>query len=106
MVLAKLKDSTVEIKDVDDLFRVLKEVRNSEEPLVIRDNGAEIVVPASHRPKRRRMSPEERAKADEEAFLLALGGWKDHIDPDEFMKQVRAGRSSNRPVYEITLPEE
>ena len=106
MVLARLSDATVEIKDVDDLFRVVKEVRGRDEPLVIQHDGTEIVVPASHRPKRRRLTPEERAKADEEAFLSSAGSWRGHIDPDEFMKQVRAGRSSNRPVYEITLPDE
>jgi hypothetical protein len=52
------------------------------------------------------LTPEERAKRDEEAFLSALGSWKDHIDPDEFMRQVREGRGSNRAVYDITLPDE
>lgn len=107
MVVAKLKDSTVEINDIDDLFRVVKEVRGQDEALIIQfDDRHEIIVPASRRPRRRKLTPEEKAKADDEAFLASAGSLKGLFDPDEFMERVREGRSSNRPVYEITLPDE
>jgi hypothetical protein len=93
MVLAKMSDSTVEIKDVDDLMRVLKVVRGRDEPLVIQDNGTEIVVPAPHRPKRQRLTPEERARKDEEAFRSAAGSWRDHLDdPEEFVRRIYEAR--------------
>ncbi|MEA2515366.1 MAG: hypothetical protein QOJ59_4855 [Thermomicrobiales bacterium] len=105
MVLAKLKDTTVEIKDIDDLLRVVKEARGQEEPLVIQDNGAEIVVPASRHPSRRRRTLEERANADEEAFLSAAGSWKGLIDPEELKKQIYDARGQ-RPRYVDRLLDE
>lgn len=33
---------------------------------------------------------------DRQEFLSAAVSWRDHIDPDEFMRKVRAGRSSTR----------
>ena len=107
MVTVKRKGSTVEIRDVDELYRVLKEVRAEEEPLVIQgDNGDEIVVPPGTRRRAKRRTAEERAKADEEAFLSSAGSWVGHLDPDEFLRQVKAARGSRRPYVEITLPEE
>ncbi len=99
MVLAKLKDSTVVVKDLDDLLRVIKEARSRDEPLVIQDNGTEIVVPPSLRRKRRRLTPEERERADSEAFLSAAGSWKDHLDdPEAFKRQIYEARGQ-RPRY-------
>jgi hypothetical protein len=93
MVTARLSNSTVEIKDLDDLMRIIKEARGRDEPLVIRDDGTEIVVPPARRPKRPRLTPEERARADEEAFRSATGSWKDHLDdPEEFKRQIYKAR--------------
>src|SRR5687768_16985538 len=107
MVVAKRNDTTIEIEGLDDLYRVVKEVRAERAPLVLQlDDGDEVVInPAPLRGTRRRLTPEERAKADDEAFLEAAGSWKDHIDRDAFMEQVRRGRSSHRPLIEITLPD-
>ena len=97
----------MEIRDVDHLYRVLKEVRAQNEPLVLQgDNGDEIVIPPSPRRRAKRRTAEERAKADEAAFLSSAGSWAGLIDPDEFLRQVKAARGSNRPYVEITLPEE
>lgn len=106
MVTVKRMNSTVEIHDLDDLYRVVKEARAQEEPLIIEtDDGDEIAVnPAPRRARRRTM--EARTQADEEAFLSSFGSWQDHLDPDEFIRQVSAGRGSSRPFVEITVPEE
>jgi hypothetical protein len=106
MVLAKLSGSTVEINDLDDLLRVVKEARGRDEPLVIRDNGTEFVVPPSHRSKRRRVTPEERAMADEEAFLSSAGSLAGLFDPDEFRQQYRAARGSRRTPVVLDFSEE
>ena len=106
MVAVKRKGATVEVRDLDDLYRVVKEVRAQDEPLVIQDdNGAEIVVnPAPRRPKRR--TAEERARADEEAFLSSAGSWAGLIDGEEFKRQYKAARGSDRPPVVLDLPEE
>jgi hypothetical protein len=39
VVIAKRKNEIVENKDVDDLFRIVKEVRNHDEPLVMQEDG-------------------------------------------------------------------
>lgn len=107
MVSVKRQNKSVEVRDVDELYRVLKEVRAEEEPLVLQgDNGDEIVLPPSPRRRVKQRTKEERAQADEEAFLSSAGSWVGHLDPDEFLRQVNAARGSRRPYVEITLPEE
>ena len=106
MVAVKRKGATVEVRDLDDLYRVVKEVRAQDEPLVIQgDNGDEIVLPPSPRRRPKRRTAEERARADEEAFLSTAGSWQGLIDPEEFLRQMKAARSSSRPYVEITLPD-
>ena len=108
MVLAKLKDTSVEINDVGDLLRVVRQVHSSEEPLVIQgDGGHEFVVPASPHSKRRRKTPEEKAKADEEAFRSAAGGWKDLFDdPEELIKQIYDARGQRPRSIDALLSQE
>jgi hypothetical protein len=108
MVAAKLKDTVVEIRDLDDLLRVVKEVHAENEPLVIDVGGGQEVVfnPAPRHGKRRRMSSAEKARADDEAFLSSAGSLAGLFDPDEFTKQYRAARSSRRPPVVLDLSEE
>ena len=106
MMVAKCKNETVEIRDLDDLLRVVQEVRAEDAPLVLQiDDGDEIVVePASRRAGRRRPTPEERARAVEAAFLAAAGGWKGLVDGEALKRQIRAGRGSHRPLVELSCP--
>lgn len=104
MVKVKRKDETIEIENLDDFFRVVKEVRREEEPLILVIDGVEEIVAPT--PRRRRRTPAERRKADDEAFMASFGAWKGLIDRDEFMRRVREGRSSQRPVVKFTSPEE
>ena len=109
MVIAKLKHGPVEIKDVGDLLKVVKEARAEHEPLVIQvDDGNEIVFAPAPQPtkRRRRLTPEERTRKVEEDFWAAFGSWRNHIDRDEFMKQVREGRSSDRPLVVVDVRQE
>ena len=107
MVTVKRKSESVEVRDVDDLYRVLKEIRAEDEPLVIQgDNGDEIILPPGPRRRAKRRTEEERAKVDEEAFLSSAGSWKDLIDVDEFKRQYKAARGSNRPPVVPGLPGE
>jgi hypothetical protein len=52
------------------------------------------------------MTTEEKAKADEEKFLSAIGSWVGHLDPEEFERQIKEARGSRRPFVEITLPDD
>ena len=99
-------DEPVEVANLDDLRRVAREVDARREPLTIAIDGAGLVVvsPVTRRTKRR--TREERATADDEAFLSAAGGWKGLIDGEEFKKQITAARGSHRPPVTLRLPEE
>ncbi len=106
MITVKRKDSSVEIRDLDDLHRVLLEARSQGEPLVLQtDGGDEIVFSPSARTRPKRRTSEERAKADDEAFLASAGSWKGLIDVDEFKRNYKAARGSNRPPIVLDLPE-
>ena len=107
MVTVKRNDSTVEIRDLDDLYRVVKELRAHHEPLLDQtDNGDEIIFHPGPGLRGRRRTSEERAKADDEAFLSSTGSWVGHLDPEEFKRQIKAARGSRRPFVDLTLPEE
>ena len=105
MVVAKRKDGTVEIKDLDDLLRVLKEVRADEEPLILQEDGGNEIVLNPRAPRGGRRTRRERAGADYGASLSAAGSWEGLIVPDEFMRQVREGCSSNRPLVVLDPPD-
>lgn len=104
MVRTLETEDLFEIATIEDLRLAVRRVEATEEPVVVSLDGEEVVLgPRSSWPDRR--TPEQRA-ADDDAFRSAAGGWKGLIDPDEFKKQVREGRSSNRPAIDLTLPEE
>lgn len=107
MVTVTRKDPSVEIRDVNDLYRVLKEVRAQDERLVLQiDTGDETIFEASPRRPRQRRTREERAQTDEAAFLSSAGSWRGHLDPERFKRQIKAARGSRRPFVEMTLPDE
>ena len=66
--------------------------------------GGGNITLAPVRKKRRKLTPEEKAKADEEAFLSTAGALAGEIDYDEFMRRVREGRSSRRPSVVFDKP--
>ncbi|MGH2559135.1 MAG: hypothetical protein ACRDJH_08725 [Thermomicrobiales bacterium] len=107
MIRVRRKEETVDIANLDDLYRVVKEVRKAEEPLIlVIDEGQDIVVDPAPR-RRSRRTREEREQADYEAFLSSAGSWKGLIDPEEFKRQIRAGRghgSTRSDDEESTAP--
>lgn len=104
MTKALTDDRPIEIVGIEDLRLAVRRVADTEEPVVVSLDGDEVVLgPVSSWQDRR--TPEQRA-ADDAAFLSAAGSLKGLIDPDEFKKQIREGRSSNRPLLDLTLPEE
>ena len=95
-----------EITSIDDLRRIAADVQHDNRPRLVSVAGGGNITLAPARKKRRKLTPEEKVKADEEAFLSAAGSWKGLIDPEEFKRQIREGRGSNRPYVEINLPDE
>jgi hypothetical protein len=101
-------EEPLSIENFDDLRRAIRDVQEHNEPIVFeaKEVGIAVLSPP-RRPKRRKMTPEERERADYEAFLSAAGSWKGHLDvPEEFKRQIKAGRGSRRRFVEITLPDE
>lgn len=96
----------VEVETIDDLKRLIERVRATDDALVVSVDGdlAVLSPPPDDSPGRSR---EEQRRADDEAFFSAFGSWKGLLDdPEEFKRQIKAARGSNRPYREITLPEE
>ena len=100
-------DPEDEIASLDDLRRIAAEVRADRKPRLVSIAGGGQITLAPVRKKRKQMTPEEQAKADEEAFLSSFGSWEGHLDdPEEFKRQIKAARGSRRPFVEITLPDD
>ncbi len=106
--MARSARKPVEIASLDDLRRVLQDVseQNTSRIIQISDDVRAVLSPIPTANARRKQEGRGRIQTDDEAFLSAAGSWKGLIDPDEFMKQVREGRSSNRPPIVLDLPDE
>jgi hypothetical protein len=88
-----------EIGHIPELLRLAEEVRATREPRVLtRDREALAVLsPAKTRRPRR-----PKTRADSEAFLSSLGGWKDLVDTEKLKKAIHESRSiSTRPPIEL-----
>jgi hypothetical protein len=100
-------DPIEEIATLEDLRRIAAEVRSAKRPRLVSIAGGGEITLAPVKKKRRQMTPEEKAKADREAFLSSIGSWVGHLDdPEEFKRQIKAARGSKRPFVEITLPDD
>jgi hypothetical protein len=104
MINVKLNGITMTIQTIEDLVDALNDATVDDPRLVLQVGGEEFVLRVVSRRKRRTSA--RRRKADEEAFLSAFGSFKGVLDPDEFMKLVREGRSSSRPPIEFPRADE
>lgn len=93
-----------EIESLDDLRRIAADVQQDNRPRLVSIAGGGNITLSPARKKRRKLTPEEKAKADEEAFLSTAGALAGEIDYDEFMRRVREGRSSRRPPVAFDKP--
>jgi hypothetical protein len=91
----------VDISTMPDLIRLAEEVARTQQPHVLQrdNNDVAILIPARARGRRR--VGRNISQADIDATLAAFGAWKGHIDPDEFMRQVKAGREDDRPPVHL-----
>jgi hypothetical protein len=94
------QSASIDVSDLPDLKRVAEEVRDRQEPIVLRSGDAEIAVVTPIRPPKGH--PDWKPTQEEiDAALSAFGGWKGLIDPEEFKARVREGRGSNRPPLNL-----
>ena len=91
----------VDISTMPDLLRLAEEVARTQQPHVLQrdNNDVAILIPARARGRRR--TGNDISQADIDATLAAFGAWKGRIDPEEFMRQVKAGREDDRPPVRL-----
>ena len=96
---AELK--SIDISDIPELVRIAEEVRDTNEPRVLRRDGEEIAVLVPVRPARKRTTKRARTEADYEAFRSAAGSWKE-VDTDKLIADIyESRRRSSRPPVEL-----
>ena len=92
---------TIDVSSIPELLRLAEEVRDTNEPRVLKRDSEDlaILMPASRR--RRRRTPRPKTRADYEAFRSAAGSWKD-VDTDRLIAEVyESRRRSSRPAVEL-----
>ncbi|MGH2534544.1 MAG: hypothetical protein ACRDJW_19945 [Thermomicrobiales bacterium] len=98
MVRVRRNDDTIDIENLDDLYRVVKEVRTDDEPLILVINGVEETIsPAPKRQRRQRQITEE----DYEATMSTFGAWKGLVDTDQMKQELYAARGSRRRTVDL-----
>jgi hypothetical protein len=89
----------IEIGHIPELLRLAEEVRASREPRVLTRDREEIAVLSPAKPRRARR---RKTKADYEAFLSSLGGWKDLVDTEKLKSDIyESRRISTRPPIRV-----
>jgi hypothetical protein len=95
-----------EIASLEDLRRIAEEVRTDKKPRLVSIAGGGEITLAPVKKRRRRMTPEEKAEADRQAFLSSFGALAGDFDIDEFKRQYGAARGQRRAPLVIDLPDE
>jgi hypothetical protein len=83
----------IDATDHPGLSQLARQVRESGKPHVIHLGTEEVAVIS---PAPRRRAPHVITEADRQAFLEALGGWKD-VDTDKFLADIYAARRASDP---------
>jgi len=94
MSKSALAPEPVDIGSIEDLRSAVAQVRKTAGPLLVRvGDDTALLAPAPDL-----ASSEARAVTDakDDDFLSAAGSWRGHLDPEEFKRQIKAGRSSAR----------
>ncbi len=88
---------SIDISNNPDLLRIVEEVKTSRKPRLLKKDSETLAVVM---PVGTAVSPTKtraKTKADYQAFLAALGSWKD-IDADAMIANIyRAREEGNRP---------
>ena len=81
-----------------ELARLAQEVRRTQLPIVLRENGEDVAVLSPAKPARRRKG-KTVTDADSEAALAA--SWVGLVDPETLKRELDAARSDDRPPVEL-----
>ena len=93
------REISIDITNSPEILRIAEEVRLSKTPHVLSRNNEPIAIVVPIRTRRYRKEP---SQADIEAFKAAAGGWKEHIDVNQFLEENYRQRSvSTRPPVEL-----
>jgi hypothetical protein len=92
----------IDLYELDDseLRRLVREVRRTRMPVVIREQGEDLAV-LTPLPARQRRRAKAVAEEDIQATLSVFGAWKGKIDPEAFKRRIKADREDDRPPVRL-----
>src|SRR5690348_17179672 len=78
-------------------------VIHGQETVVVENKaGEQAVLQPARLPRGKQTNRRKKSAADQEAFLAALGGWKDLVDTDQLVANIYESRQiSSRPPVEL-----
>lgn len=87
-----------DISNNEALRKLAREVQDSGQPRVLRENGQDVAKVVPLKPRKAR----PRRSADVDPFLASFGGWKDNVDVEQFLKEnYRSRNVPGRPLVEL-----
>lgn len=88
----------MDVRGMPDLLKIAEEVRSSGEVRVLTRNNESLAVLMPVAPRKKR----GKTKADFDAFMASAGSWKDLIDTEQLVVDIRESRRrSTGPVVEL-----
>lgn len=92
---------SIDISHIPELLRIVEEMRESNEPRLLRRESEDLAILSPTKTARRPRGGPVKWKADYEAFRSAAGGWKD-VDTDKLIADIYADRAlGDRPPVEL-----
>ena len=88
----------IDVSEVADLLSIAKEIRDTGEARIIKNNGEDLAILMPAKPSRR--AKRAPTTADYEAFLSSAGAWKRLVDTEKLKRDIAESRriSSRPPV--------
>jgi hypothetical protein len=93
----------IDVSNMPELRRLAKQVNETGEPRVLRDDDGELAVITPIASKRKRKGRNTLPPKTEEqlaAFRSAAGSWKG-FDVDKFLEDMYESRKSSRPPVDL-----
>ncbi|MGH2561452.1 MAG: hypothetical protein ACRDJH_20500 [Thermomicrobiales bacterium] len=92
----------IDVEDAPDLLRLVEDVRETHEALVIRQGGQDVAVLTPAKTELKRRSGRVITAEEIEAARSAAGSWEGLIDADQFIEEVYASRDRwTRPPVDL-----
>lgn len=94
------RHATIDATDIPELRRIVKEVREAREPVVVRlaDEDVAMLMPMTGS---KRSSSGKPSQAQIDSVMSAAGSWDGLVDVDELKAMWKAARGSNRPPIDL-----